>query len=56
MYKQNSEIKFILVKLKDSETHKTETSYIEAWDGMECIGISDSMDEAIALVNNYKAL
>ena len=53
MYKQNSEIKFILVKLKDSETHETKVSYVEAWDGMECIGISDSMDEAVISVNNY---
>lgn len=56
MNKQKSEIKFILVKLKDSETHKTKISYIEVWDGMKCIGIGDSMDEAITLANNYKDL
>lgn len=53
MYLENSEIKFIYAKGRNSETNEIETSYIKVFDGMECIGLSSSMNGALTLVDNY---
>ena len=53
MYKQISELKFFIAKNKDNNTHKTKAAWIEIWDGMEQIGLSDSMRGALDFVNSY---
>lgn len=53
MYKEHSELKFFLAKVKDSETHEIKSMWIEIWDGREQIGLSNSIKEAINYVEKY---
>ena len=53
MYKQISELKFFIAKNKEDNTHKIKATWIEIWDGMEQIGIADSMQGAFDFVDSY---
>ena len=53
MIKEVSELKFVIIKIKNNKTHEILSSYIEVWDGMERVGMGSTMNEIETLVDDY---